>query len=70
VNELIRAGEITAEESERRAIYYEAQEIIYKKAPAIFLVLPEIVEAASVKVVNWEPASDGSIMLHDVCIQP
>ncbi len=70
VNALIRTGEITAEESERREIYYEAQEIIYKKAPAIFLVLPEIVEAASVKVMNWKPASDGSIMLHDVCIQP
>ncbi len=70
VNELIRLGEVTANESERRAIYNEAQEIIYKKAPAIFLVLPEIVEATSVKVLNWEPASDGSIMLHDVCIQP
>jgi peptide/nickel transport system substrate-binding protein len=70
VNALIRTGEITPEESERRAIYNEAQEIVYEKAPAIFLVLPEIVEAASVRVLNWEPASDGRVNLHDVCIQP
>ncbi len=70
VNELIRTGEITPDESERRAIYNEAQEIIYERAPAVFLVLPEIVEAASVKVLNWEPLSDGRINLHDVCIQP
>ena len=68
VNELIRLGEQTADPVERQRIYDEAQEIIYREAPAVFLILPEEIEAASVRVQNWEPASDGRINLHDVCV--
>jgi len=70
VNALIRMGEETADPAERHRIYDEAQEIIYQEAPAVFLILPEEIEAASVRVQNWEPASDGRINLHDVCLAP
>ena len=46
VNELIRLGEVTVDPAERQSIYDEAQEIIYEEAPAVFLVLPEEIEAA------------------------
>jgi peptide/nickel transport system substrate-binding protein len=36
----------------------------------VFLILPEEIEAASVRVQNWEPASDSRINLHDVCVAP
>ncbi|MFB0534208.1 MAG: ABC transporter substrate-binding protein, partial [Anaerolineae bacterium] len=61
VNELIRMGEVTADPAKRQMIYDEAQEIIYEEAPAVFLVLPEQIEAASVRIQNWEPASDSRI---------
>ena len=70
VNELIRMGEVTADPAERQRIYDEAQEIIYEEAPAVFLILPEQIEAASVRIQNWEPASDSRINLHDVCVVP
>lgn len=70
VNALIRMGEATADLAQRHRIYDEAQKIIYREAPAVFLVLPEEVEAASVHVQNWGPASDGRINLHDVCVVP
>jgi peptide/nickel transport system substrate-binding protein len=70
VNELIRIGEVTADPVERQAIYDEAQEIIYREAPAVFLILPEVVEAASIRVLNWQPSSDGRVNLHDVCLLP
>jgi len=70
VNELIRMGEVTADPAERQRIYDEAQEIIYEEAPAVFLVLPEQIEAASVRIQNWEPASDSRINLHDICVVP
>ena len=70
VNELIRIGEVTADPIKRQLIYDEAQEIIYEEAPAVFLILPEEIEAASIRIQNWEPASDGRINLHDVCIEP
>jgi peptide/nickel transport system substrate-binding protein len=70
VNELIGLGERTADPDERQKIYSEAQGIIYEEAPAVFLVLPEEIEAASARIQNWEPASDSRINLHDVCLAP
>jgi peptide/nickel transport system substrate-binding protein len=69
VDELIKAGEVTVDTAARHTIYDEAQVLIYNDAPAIFLVLPQVVEAASANVLNWTPASDGRINLHDVCLQ-
>jgi peptide/nickel transport system substrate-binding protein len=69
VDELIRMGENSVDTDERQDIYNEVQQIIYQEAPAIFLVLPEVVGAATTNVLNWEPASDGRINLHDVCLQ-
>lgn len=68
VNELIRQGETTVDTSERQALYDEAQELVYEEAPAVFLVLPEVIQAASASVQNWEPASDGRLNMHDVCL--
>lgn len=69
VNELIQLGETIADPVERQAIYDEAQQLVYDEAPAIFLILPEEVEAASVAVTNWQPASDSRVNLHDVCLE-
>jgi peptide/nickel transport system substrate-binding protein len=69
VNSLIRAAEITADPVERYELYNEAQYILYRDAPAVFLLLPQSIEAASTALVNWGPAADGSINLHDVCIR-
>jgi len=70
VDELIKQGETTADTDARVAIYNEAQAIVYEEAPAVFLILPEEAEAASVRVQNWEPASDSRVNLHDVCLAP
>lgn len=68
VDELIKLGETTSDPIERQNIYDEAQKIIYDEAPAIFLILFDTVNAASERVTNWEPASDGRVNLHDVCL--
>jgi peptide/nickel transport system substrate-binding protein len=68
VNELIKEGETIIDTAKRQAIYDEAQQLIYDEAPAIFLVLPDVVAAASANVQNWTPAADGRINLHDVCL--
>jgi peptide/nickel transport system substrate-binding protein len=69
VDTLIRDGEVEADPDRRRAMYNEAQRLIYVDAPAVFLVLPEAIEAASARVQNWEPASDSRVNLHDVCLR-
>jgi peptide/nickel transport system substrate-binding protein len=70
VNELTKLGEITVDTAERQAIYDEAQQLVYDEAPAVFLILPEEAEAARADILNWTPASDSRINLHDVCIAP
>jgi len=43
VNELIKLGEMTIDTTKRTEIYDEAQQLIYDEAPAIFLILPQVV---------------------------
>jgi peptide/nickel transport system substrate-binding protein len=69
VDELIKAGEVEGDQVQRQAIYDEAQQIVFDEAPAVFLILPEVAEASSDRVQNWEPASDSRINLHDVCLK-
>ena len=69
VDKLILDGEVEADVEKRRAIYNEAQKLIYDESPAVFLVLPEAIEAASARVQNWEPASDSRVNLHDVYLR-
>jgi len=67
VDELIEQGETTGDTAARQALYDEAQQIVYDEAPAVFLILPEEVEAASASISNWIPASDSRENMHDVC---
>jgi len=66
VDELIELGESTNDVTVRQSAYYEAQEIIYHDAPAVFLILPEQVEAASADLIGWSPSSDSHINLQDI----
>ena len=62
VNQLIKQGETTIDVAERQQIYDKAQEIIYQEAPAVFLILPEELEASSTKVLTGNPhRTDGLI---------
>ena len=65
-SELIDAGELEADVAKRHEIYDEAQRIVYEEAPAIFLFLPEEVEACHISVQNWVPSSDSRENMHDV----
>ena len=70
VDELMRLGRIADEIAVGREIYAQVQRTLYQDAPAVFLVVPEEIEAASARIQNWEPASDSRINLHDVCAEP
>jgi peptide/nickel transport system substrate-binding protein len=66
VDELVAAGEIEADVERRHELYNEAQQLVYEEAPAVFLFLPDIVEAGSASVQNWMVAADGRLNMHDV----
>ena len=66
VDELIEEGASEPDPERRREIYHEMQRLIYEDAPAVFLYVPQEIEAASARVHNWEPSPDSRINLHDV----
>jgi peptide/nickel transport system substrate-binding protein len=66
IDELIKAGEIEIDSEQRHQIYNEAQQIVYQEAPAVFLFLPDVVEASTARVQNWSPSPDGRLNMHDV----
>ena len=66
VDELIQAGASESDPKQRAKIYDEMQRLIQEDAPAVFLYVPQEIEAASATVHNWEPSRDGRINLHDV----
>jgi peptide/nickel transport system substrate-binding protein len=66
LDELIDAGELEADVARRHEIYNKAQRIVYEQAPAIFLFVPEEIEACRSTVWNWVPSPDGRQNMHDV----
>jgi peptide/nickel transport system substrate-binding protein len=70
VDELIQAGEVELDPEQRQQIYYEAQQIVYQEAPAVFLFLPDAVEASTARVQDWSPSPDGRLNMHDVWLEP
>lgn len=68
VDRLIEEGARESNPAKRHVIYDELQRIIYDDAPAVFLFVPQRIEASSSRIRNWAPSHDGRINLHDVWI--
>jgi peptide/nickel transport system substrate-binding protein len=66
VDELIEAGEVEPDVEKRHEIYDEAQRIVYEEVPAVFLFLPDTIEASTANVQNWTVSADGRLNMHDV----
>lgn len=66
VDELIEAGASEPDPDKRGKIYTEMQSLIHEDAPAVWLYVPQEIEAASARVHHWEPSPDSRINLHDV----
>lgn len=66
VDKLIDAGRAEADPAKRKAIYLEAQRIVFDDAPAIFAYQLIKVEATRARVQNWEPNPTDRIDLYRV----
>lgn len=66
VDRLLTEGSTAADEAARRKAYEQAQEILYRDAPWIFGYYMDVTEAHTADVVNFKPAMDSRINLHDV----
>ncbi len=69
VDDLLQLGSTSADPSARKKAYHEIQDIIYKEVPWVFgYALPNI-EAAANDVINFKPAMDNRVNLHDVSLK-
>ena len=66
VDALIEFGASEPNPERRREAYYLMQHLIHADAPAIFLYVPQEIEAASAAAHNWAPSPDSRINLHDI----
>ena len=59
VDELLDAGRRTFDEAERKAIYWEFQDIMAEEQPVVFLYVPDTLPVVSSRVRGIEPAPAG-----------
>jgi peptide/nickel transport system substrate-binding protein len=64
VDRLLDAGETETDDARRRSMYLEAQRIVNRDAPWIFLWLPQDIYGVSRRIAGWEPQADSRINLH------
>lgn len=69
VDKDIDNGAIEPNVEKRKAIYKEAQQIIYNDAPDVFIYVPGEIQANSKTVQKWSPSPDSRINLHRVWLK-
>ncbi len=68
VDALLDAAAEEIEQPRRARLYMQAEALINRDTPWIFLWVPEDLYGVSKRVTRWQPSPDGRINLHDVCI--
>jgi peptide/nickel transport system substrate-binding protein len=66
LDKLLSQVQMTSDQGERKEAYFKAQKVIFGDAPWIFGYALKETEAARGEIVNWQPAMDSRVNLHDV----
>lgn len=69
VDKLLAEGGRETDTAKRAALYQQAQTIINRDAPWIFLWLPQDLYGVSARLTGWSPAASGWLNLRDACVQ-
>lgn len=69
VDKLLTAADTEMDVAKRSKLYEDAQAIIHREAPLIYLWLPQDVYGASKRLQGWKPSPRGIIKLHDASVQ-
>lgn len=68
VDDLLAAGGRETDEAKRAGLYREAQAIINRDAPWIFLWVPQDLYGVSARLTGWSPSAAGWLNLRDACV--
>lgn len=64
VDRLLTAADTETDVAKRSKMYEDAQAIIYREAPLLYLWLPQEIYGASKRLKDWQPSPRGIIKLH------
>lgn len=69
VDKLLDAANSETDRSKRASLYSDAEDIVNKDLPMLFLWVAQDLYGVSNKLSGWQPSSDGRINLHDACVK-
>ncbi|MBL8698494.1 MAG: ABC transporter substrate-binding protein [Alphaproteobacteria bacterium] len=69
VDRLLTAADTETDVAKRSKMYEDAQAIIHREAPLLYLWLPQDVYGASRRLKDWQPSPRGVVKLHDARIE-
>ena len=58
-----------ANQDKRSKLYQDAQVIVNREAPLLFLWLPQDIYGANARLEGWKPSGRGIIKLHDAYLK-
>ncbi|MDH3741337.1 MAG: ABC transporter substrate-binding protein [Hyphomicrobiales bacterium] len=68
VDALLDAANAETDRSKRAQMYAEAEAIVNRDLPKVYLWVAQDLYGVSTKVSGWRPSSDSRINLHDACV--
>lgn len=69
VDKLLDEAAVEVDTVKRAGMYHQAEVIVNKDLPYIYLWVPADLYGVSKRVKGWEPSADSRINLHDACIE-
>ena len=69
VDALLDAANAETDRDKRAALYTEAEAIVNKDLPKLYLWVAKDLYGVSNKVAGWQPSADSRINLHDACLK-
>ncbi|MCP5153380.1 MAG: ABC transporter substrate-binding protein [Ectothiorhodospiraceae bacterium] len=69
VDRLLDAANIDTDRAARARMYAEAEAIVNRDLPYVYLWVAQDLYGVSTKVSGWQPSADSRINLHDACVK-
>lgn len=69
VDRLLTAADTETDVAKRSKLYEDAQAIVHRESPLLYLWLPQDVYGASKRLKDWRPSPRGVVKLHDARIE-
>lgn len=69
LDKLLTDGAAELDQAKRAALYKQAQAIIARDVPYVYLWVPADLYGVSKRLSGWQPSADSRINLHDACVK-